>query len=188
MQMQEDLLITGIIKGERKALEQFYDCYAPLLLGVAMRYCNRRDEAEDQLHDSMLKIIRNIKDFKPSFKGAFEAWMKRITINQCLNSLRQRKDFRFSDEIPEISTESDEVMDAELVSDLSSQEIISMMQSLPVGYRTVLNLYVFEEMSHKEIAKELNISENTSKSQLSKARIAMKKKLEQKNKVQEVAG
>lgn len=186
--MQEDSLIVGIIKGERKALEQFYDTYAPILLGVSLRYCNRRDEAEDQLHESLLKIIRNIKDFRPSFKGAFEAWMKRITINQCLNSLRQRRDFRFSDEIPELSTEDDDNMDNELISELDAEDIITMMQSLPVGYRTVMNLYVFEQMTHKEIANELKISENTSKTQLAKARLAMKKKLEHKHKVQEVAG
>lgn len=181
MHMHEDALIAGIIKGDRKAMEHLYDQYAPLLLGVAMRYCHRVDVAEDQVHESLLKILGNVKNFKPSFAGAFEAWMKRITVNQCLKMLRQQKDFRFTDAIPEQSTDAAEEhggdLSEELIFSLKADELAAMMQELPVGYRTVLNLYVFEQMTHKEIAEELQISEGTSKTQLMKARLAMKHKL-----------
>lgn len=176
----DESLLTRIRKGERKAMEELYDNYAPVLLGVAQRYCSRRDEAEDLLHESLMKILKGVHDFRPTFEGAFEAWMKRITVNHCLTFLKRKPDLLKLDSIREsgfdMMQEESEGMDE--LPDLRPEQVISMMQSLPVGYRTVLNLYVFEHMSHKEIARELNITENTSKSQLSKARQFMKKQLE----------
>lgn len=176
----DESLLTRIRKGERKAMEELYDNYAPVLLGVAQRYCSRRDEAEDLLHESLLKILKGINDFRPSFEGAFEAWMKRITVNHCLSFLKKKPDLLKLDSIRESGFDlmQEETTGMDELPDLSPEQVITMMQSLPVGYRTVLNLYVFEHLSHKEIAKELNITENTSKSQLSKARQFMKKQLE----------
>jgi len=179
MQRQEESLLIRIRKGERKAMEELYDNYAPVLLGVALRYCNCREEAEDQLHESLLKILKGIGDFKPSFEGAFEVWMRRVTVNQCLSAMTKKRDFMHTDRIIDSELiepiEDDQIADS--LPDLNPEQIIEMMQSLPMGYRTVLNLYVFEQMSHKEIANKLNITENTSKTQLLKARNSMKKKL-----------
>lgn len=176
----DESLLTRIRKGERKAMEELYDNYAPVLLGVAQRYCSRRDEAEDLLHESLLKILKGINDFRPSFEGSFLAWMKRITANHCLSFLKRKPELLKLDSIRENGFDimSEEQDSYEELPDLSPDQVISMVQSLPLGYRTVLNLYVFEHLSHKEIAKELNITENTSKSQLSKARQYMKKQLE----------
>lgn len=189
MQKQEEALLNRIHKGERKALEELYDTYAPVLLGVARRYCNRIDEAEDMLHESLLKILKSINDFKPAFDGAFEAWMRRITVNQCLSSMKRNFDFSKLDiTLQEEPVQSeDEINENNRMYELTHEEIIEMIQSLPAGYRTVLNLYVFERMSHKEIAMELNITESTSKSQLSKARSIMRRKLELVNNKTEAA-
>ncbi len=190
MQKQEDALLNRIRKGERKAMEELYDNYAPVLLGIARRYCSRMDEAEDMLQESMLKILKGINDFKPAFEGAFEAWMRRITVNQCLSSIRKNLDYSklempLQQEPIEIK---DEINESTRMYELTHEEIIEMVQSLPAGYRTVLNLYVFERMSHKEIAGELNITESTSKSQLSKARSIMRRKLELMNNTTEATG
>lgn len=181
MQSEDEILLGKLRKGERKAMVELYDTWAPVLMGVALRYCNRRDDAEDMVHESLLKILKGVNEFKPTFNGAFEAWMRRITVNQCLTALRRKPDFHLDDSI--LREEAEQLMDEETDDDrlpeISPQKVIEMIQELPPGYRTVLNLYVFERMSHKEIANELNISENTSKSQLSKARNLMKRMLQQ---------
>lgn len=184
----DESLLTRIRKGEKKAMEELYDTYAPVLLGVAQRYCARRDDAEDLLHESLLKILKGVHDFKPSFPGAFEAWMRRITVNQCLTYLKRRNGLLKFDPIDSagelmIAGEPDT---SEPLPELSPEQVMLLIQSLPVGYRTVLNLYVFEHLTHKEIARELNISENTSKSQLSKARNYLKKELDLMMKTVEV--
>lgn len=186
MQRQEDSLLDRLRNGERKAMEELYDTWAPVLFGVAMRYCGRREEAEDMLHESLLKILKGIKDFRPAFSGSFEAWMKRITVNQCLTSLRKKNAFiTLDNNINEDPADNEDEDKEDRLPDLKQEEVIRMMQELPPGYRTILNMYVFERMSHQEISKELKISENTSKSQLSKARNAMKKQLQQWMKVKE---
>lgn len=180
MHSEDEILLGKLRKGERKAMVELYDTWAPVLMGVALRYCNRREEAEDMVHESLLKILKGVNDFKPAFNGAFEAWIRRITVNQCLTALRRKKDF-YLDESKlreDAALMFEEESEDEQLPDISPHKVIEMMQELPPGYRTVLNLYVFEQMSHKEIAKELNISENTSKSQLSKARSMMKKMLQ----------
>ncbi|HLO90956.1 MAG TPA: sigma-70 family RNA polymerase sigma factor [Lentimicrobium sp.] len=184
----DESLLTRIRKGERKAMEELYDTYAPVLLSVAQRYCTRREEAEDLLHESLLKILKGVHTFNPTFEGAFEAWMRRITVNQCLTYIKRKIDFLKIDSLPEsgLIINSDEFDSGELP-ELNPTQVVTMIQSLPIGYRTVLNLYVFEHMTHKEIARELNISENTSKSQLSKARIYLKKQLELTKKTVEAA-
>ncbi len=189
MQKQEDALVNRIRKGERKAMEELYNIYAPVLLGVARRYCSRMEEAEDVLHEALIKVLKGINDFKPAFDGAFEAWMRRITVNQCLSSMKRNIDFSKTDITlqEEPFQIDDDSFENNRMYELTQEEILKMIQLLPAGYRTVLNLYVFERMSHKEIAKELNITENTSKSQLSKARSIMRRKLELMNRTTEAA-
>ena len=188
MQKKDETLVTRLQKGERKAMEELYDTYSPVLLGVAMRYSNRREDAEDLVHEALLRILKGVRDFRETFAGSFEVWMRRITVNQCLSALRKKNDFQHlvSTEKMEASLSNEDEETSELP-DLSPEQLLAMMQSLPDGYRTVLNLYVFEQLSHKEIAKELNISENTSKSQLAKARMAMKRKLSQLQNKEEFA-
>ncbi len=187
MQRKNETLVTRLKKGERKAMEELYDTYSPVLLGISMRYCDRREDAEDMLHESLIKILRGIQDFQETFQGSFEAWMKRITVNNCLGALRNKMNLvrlQGSENLKDEMTDDEE--SGSLVTSLEPQLAIEMIQTLPVGYRTVINLFVFEKMSHKEIASTLNISENTSKSQLSKARSLLRKKILTINKTEEV--
>jgi len=181
--MKGDEIVAREIRRNRKeALEALYDRYAPALLSICMRYCGNLQDAEDVLHDGFIKIIKSIGTFKPTSSGTFEGWMKRIMINTALNFLRDRnRENRFLafETIQErIAGEPDEEDPLDDVQDQVSKEMMmKMICELPPGYRTVFNLYVFEEFTHKEIAAELQLSENTSKSQLSKARTFLRKKI-----------
>ena len=153
------------------------------MLGVCLRYCGNIQDAEDVLHEAFIKIIRNLGTFKDRGEGSFIAWMKRIMVNTALNYVRdhsrERKFLSIDSGTDRIEDDTDE--DENLISVLSEKldpdSIMEMICELPAGYRTVFNLYVFESWSHKEISHSLNCSENTSKSQLSKARAMLRKKL-----------
>lgn len=167
---------------EPSSPEALYDTYAPTLLSLCIRYCGNREDAEDVLHDGFIKIIRNIDSFRARQPGSLAAWMKRIMINTSLNFLRsKRKEFKIF--ATNLTTEPGDLTDdAEDHEDepfliFDPDEVLRLICQLPAGYRTVFNLYVFEEFSHKEIAGELGISENTSKSQLSKARAMLRKQI-----------
>lgn len=159
-----------------------YDSYAPAFLSLCIRYCGNREDAEDVLHDGFIKIIRNIDSFRARQPGSLAAWMKRIMINTALNFLRSKqKDFKifnsnYPGDLPDVTDEAEGIEDEPYIS-LDPEEVLRWICLLPAGYRTVFNLYVFEEFSHKEIAGELGISENTSKSQLSKARALLRKQI-----------
>jgi len=168
------------------AAAEVYDRFAPALLGLCKRYCGNIEDAEDVLHDGFIKILQNLSKFEKRTNGSFEGWMKRIMINTALNHIRSKareKDiFDFNTLPEEISvqeTEEEFLFLKEIESKISKEKLMSMIGDLPVGYRTVFNLYVFESYSHKEIAETLRCSENTSKSQLSKARSLLRKQLKQ---------
>jgi len=161
-----------------------YEAHAPALLSLCLRYCGNIEDAEDVLHDGFIKIIKRLHTFKARENGSFVGWMKRIMVNTSLNYLRDRsKENKFVDIDPlveKIVIEEEEEKDSMINPERFSQEMImNMICELPAGYRTVFNMYVFEDYSHREIANSLNFSENTSKSQLSKARAMLKKKLNQ---------
>ena len=151
------------------------------MLSVCMRYAQNRDEAEDILQEAFIKIFQNIATFRG--EGSFEGWMKRIMINHALNHYRKNKKMPFHQDIDEINEQ--EILNKEDFSRhhelVSADILLSLIQMLPHGYRMVFNLYVFEEYSHKEIGKELSISENTSKTQLLKARRMLRRKLAELN-------
>jgi RNA polymerase sigma-70 factor (ECF subfamily) len=177
-------LINRAIRREKGAIETLYDTHAPRLLHVSFRYCGNREDAEDVLHDGFIKIIQHIDRFRIRESGTLEAWMKRIIVNTALNFVRDRlRDLKNIIPDPNFeqinSTQEDAEDFFEPFNMLDKSVILQMICELPVGYRTVFNLYVFEEYGHKEIAATLGISENTSKSQLSKARAMLRKKITQ---------
>lgn len=179
--MEEDL-INKVIARETDAVEALYDHYAPVLLSVGLRYCGNLADAEDILHDSFLKIIGNLGNFRQRKNGSLLAWMKRIMVNTALNFLRDRKKTDHFSELETIEEvigdENSEPYDTDdSYHTLTQDQIMGIICELPLGYRTVFNLYVMEEFSHKEIAGMLQCSENTSKSQLSKARAILRKKI-----------
>jgi RNA polymerase sigma-70 factor (ECF subfamily) len=169
---------------ETKRLDQasigaLYDQHASWLLGVCIHYMGNRADAEDVLHDGFLKIIANIGSFRNMEKGSLEAWMRRIIVNTALKNIRDHKKDRMTTDLDRIleSTPEFDTRDEFDGYGFSQDQLMTAICELPIGYRTVFNLYVMEEFTHKQIGELLGISENTSKSQLSKARNFLRKRL-----------
>jgi RNA polymerase sigma-70 factor (ECF subfamily) len=181
--LSEELLIEKCRKGEQKAQEELYDRFCATMLGVCMRYCGNRPEAEDLLQEGFMKVFRNIYDFKPRNEGSLATWIKRIMVNTSLNYLREKKHFSFIEEIETVTISEQEKTEVfteendQMMPDMN--ELITMINELPDGYKIIFNLYVFEKQEHKEIARMLGIAEGTSKSQLSKARGYLQKKIKE---------
>jgi len=174
-----DQIIEGCKNGKRHAFNMLYKKYAPLLLGVCLRYSSSKPEAEDVLQEGFIKVFKNIGSYEG--RGSFEGWLKRIMVNTAINHYKSLKKHLHHEEIDNdkgISDETDEgYVDA--YSDFSPEQLMRMINSLPDGYRMVFNLYVFEGMSHKEIAEILDFQVSTSKSQLSKARRLLRTRIQE---------
>lgn len=180
-------LFEQCMEGNRAAQEKLFRIYAPIMLGICLRYTNDRDEAEDVLQEAFIKIFTNMSGFRG--EGSFEGWMKRIVVNTSLNNYYKSKksqSIKNFDDIRETEIVNDD--DSEDMPEIrfTQSEMLEAIQKLPHGYKQVFNLYVFEKYKHREIAEMLDISVNTSKSQLSKARNYLQKLLLQleKNKKQ----
>ena len=169
--------------GNNLCRKQLYELYAPKMMGICFRYAGNEHTAKDLLHDGFLKIFNSIQSFRYRGEGSLRAWMSKIFTNTCLEFLRKHnknlavecvfEDEKFGHLIPDDEeTNSDE--DLSLVPDEMLAEFIA---ELPAGYRTVFNLYVIEEASHKEIAEMLGINESSSRSQLSRAKNILSEKI-----------
>ncbi len=166
--------IKRLQKQDRKAQNALYSDYGPVLLGIIRRYVGSVEDAEEILFDTFGKIYQKVKSFK--FKGSFEGWMKKIAVNESLMYIRRKKKVYFS------STDDVVIADKDVtLPSIYADEILGLMDQLPDGYRTVFNLYLIEGMMHKEIAKELNISPQTSKTQYRQARLRMAQLMNEKN-------
>lgn len=177
--MLERDIIIGCVNGKKKAQETLYLEYSGLLYSICLRYSRNKSEAQDVFHDGFLKILLYIKDFR--FQGSFEGWIKRIMVNTALLHNRDNLKRCFHEDIEQANILKDEDESSNLLSidnnEIDSKTLLNIVQQLPDGYRTVFNLYAIEGFSHKEIAEKLSISENTSKSQLSRARLCLKSKI-----------
>lgn len=163
--MTEQEIISGCKTQNRAAQKCLYDRYAAILYPVARRYVRHQEDAEDVLIQSFYKIMSKIAQYQG--KGSFEGWMRRVVVNESLMFLRKRHNFHIS--IDHIAhSMSDGAPSVETI--LFEKDILEVVNSLPTGYRTVFNLYVIEGYKHREIAEELGISINTSKSQLIQAK------------------
>lgn len=160
-------LIEPCKKGDRKAQRELYQRSAPVLFGVCRRYLTRQEEAEEALGNTYLKIFTKLDTY--TGEGNFEGWLKKIAVRECLSYLRSHKNLFDLDWEGDL-TAPDPYLD-------ESTHLMHLIQALPLGYRTVFNLYAIEGYSHAEIAKNLGISEGTSKSQLSKARKLLQNQL-----------
>ena len=151
--------------------------YSSKMMSVSMRYIHDRMLAEDVLHDAWLKIFENIGSFRE--QGSLEGWMKRIVANTAINELNRKNRQRSTLPYEELKYEEEysSSFESELLDFLLPEQLLNALHELPEGYRSVFNLYVFEKMKHQEIGTLLSISENTSKSQLHKARQLLKKKI-----------
>lgn len=174
MIIQEKELIEGCLKGQSNHQKALYEQYKVPLFRVCLRYAKDKMEAEDMLQDGFVKIFTDLHQFKGT--GALGGWMRKVMVNAALQHIRKHKKFESNIELDDISNlhHTNEIA----TGNLNAQALTALIQKLPTGYRTVFNLFVIEGYSHKEIAELLNINENTSKSQLSKAKAALRKVLE----------
>ncbi len=168
----EKELINLCLKGDRKAHKQLYDHYARTMFGICLRYSNGYEEAKDILQDGFIKVFTKLGQYR--FSGSFEGWMKRIFVNTALEFYRVNKSHMNQSDV-ELAV--DNPHHDFTVEHMSRKEILIALNKLAPGYRTVLNMYVIEGYSHAEIAEMLGISEGTSKSQLSRARVLLQEAL-----------
>ena len=173
-------LLDAINNGERAALRRLYDRYAGYAMSVALRYIPQRDEVHDVMQDSFVKILTTIQRFNYRGEGSLKSWICRIVANQSLDYLREHERFMLTDDIPE---EVDEEPD---IGGVPHDELMKMISRLPANYRTVLNLFVFEQYSHREIALQLGIKENTSSSIFFRAKRMLSKMIQEYIKQQEI--
>jgi RNA polymerase sigma factor (sigma-70 family) len=166
-------ILEGCLKGNLKAQRELYDCFASKMLGVCMRYAANREEAKDILHDGFIKIFTKLDTYSGS--GPLEAWMRRIFVNTALENLRKNDVLRDTVDY-EGATENIEA-NVDIESDITHDELLLIINSMPPGYRTVFNLYAIEGYAHQEIAALLHISEGTSKSQYARAKVWLQTKI-----------
>ena len=180
--VSDEQIIKGCKKHKRHAFSLLYQKYGAVMLGVCVRYIWNRNEAEDVLQEGFIKIFTKIKTFEG--RGSFEGWLKRIMVNTAINYLKSNKKFQMEEEFDANNlNHAVDYNDTEFVEDdsiIPQEELISMINELPTGYKLVFNMYVLEGMTHKEIAEILGCSLGTSKSQLSKARKYLRAKIEEK--------
>lgn len=179
--MTDTELIKGCIKGEGHCQKALFNRYASPLLGVCQRYARNKEDAEDILQDSFVKIFGKLEQFKG--EGSFEGWMRRVAVNTALKKYtvsRYTKEFSV-EHIFEVA----EAASAESTSfsHLSEKDLLALINNLPDGYRLIFNLYVIEGYQHDEIGKMLNIQASTSRSQLVKARQLLQREIIQSQKI-----
>lgn len=168
----EKALLEDIKSGDRVAMRQLYDRYIGYAMAVALRYVPQRDDANDVLQDSFVKILSSVSRFEYRGEGSLKGWVLRIVANEAISFVKQKERFSFVSEIPD-----EEVTDDPHVEKVPPEVLTQLIGELPSGYRVVLNLFVFGQMSHKEIAEQLGIKESTSASQYLRAKKLLAKKI-----------
>lgn len=166
-------VISGCIAGDRLSQKALYEHFYSKMLSVCHRYAKDYDEAVGLLNEGFVKVFCNIAKYRP--ERSLESWIKRIMINNAIDHYRKMKKHRHQMDITEVY---DHGKEGDILPSLEAEEILKLVQQLPPAYRTVFNLFAIDGLSHKEIAKQLGISEGTSKSNLSKARAKLKIKLQ----------
>jgi RNA polymerase sigma factor (sigma-70 family) len=174
--MLDEKIIRLCIEGDRISQEKLYNYYASRMRGICVRYSKSEVEAEDIFQDAFIKVFNNIKKFNNN--GSFDGWIRRIVTNTAID--HYRKNLIISDHIEYDMTGDDHRGSIEITHELEEQDLLKILNQLPPGYKLIFNLFAIEGFSHKEISEMLNISQGTSKSQLTKARKLIRTILEKK--------
>ncbi len=164
----ENDLINGCIEGDRRMQEELYRRFSPRMYAVCLRYAGNAEEAEDILQEGFIKIFKKLDSFRG--EGSFEGWVRRIFVNTAIEHFRRK---RYLQPVTEKEENSIEGKSLSALDDLAEKDILALVRQLSPGYRTVFNMYVVEGYTHKEIGDMLGISEGTSKSQLSRAKVIL---------------
>jgi RNA polymerase sigma factor (sigma-70 family) len=175
--MTEEAILQGCLKNQAAAQKELYNRYSPKMLAVCYRFAHNREDAEDMLQEGFIKVFSQIHTFQN--KGAFEGWIRRIIVHTCINNLKKNK--RFNESVDILHASSVQVREESVPSIVQAKQIVDCIRILPIGYRTVLNLYAIEGYSHKEISDMLDIEESTSRSQYTRAKQMLEDILIKKN-------
>jgi len=175
--MTEEYIIAGCLHKEPSAQRELYTRFSPKMLAVCYRFAQSREDAEDMLQEGFIKVFTQIHTFQN--KGAFEGWIRRIIVHTCINFLKKYK--KFSDSVDLANADYVYIKEETIPSIMQAKQVTECIRHLPIGYRTVLNLYAIEGYSHREIAIMLDIEESTSRSQYTRAKTMLENILIKKN-------
>lgn len=181
--MTEEAILKGCLQNDPAAQKELYNRYSPKMLSVCYRFAHNREDAEDMLQEGFIKIFSQMHTF--GNRGAFEGWIRRIIVHTCINILKKNK--KFNESVDIIHATGAVTREESVPSIVQAKQIVECIRMLPIGYRTVLNLYAIEGYSHREIGNLLDIEESTSRSQYTRAKamleeILVRKKIIQKPK------
>ena len=166
--MTEEAILKGCLNNNAAAQRELYNKYSSKMLAVCYRYGHNREDAEDMLQEGFIKVFLQIHTFEN--RGAFEGWIRRIFVNTAIEQFRKKNYLKPLTEVEENTVEGKYLS---VLDTLAEKDIIQLVQQLSPGYRTVFNMYVIEGYTHKQISEILGISEGTSKSQLSRAKLIL---------------
>jgi RNA polymerase sigma factor (sigma-70 family) len=174
LNITESDLINGCIEGNRRMQEELYNRFSGRMYAVCLRYAGNGEEAQDILQDGFIKVYKKLDSFRG--EGSFEGWVRRIFVNTAIEHFRRKK---YLSPVTEKEENTIEGKYTSVLDEMAAKDIMALVQELSPGYRTVFNMYVVEGYSHKEIATMLGISEGTSKSQLSRAKVILQDMVKQ---------
>ncbi|MDG1330986.1 MAG: RNA polymerase sigma factor [Crocinitomicaceae bacterium] len=172
-QLSDQELLVACMKNHRKAQRELYDRFSPMMKGICMRYASSEIEADDILQESFIKIFRNLKSYND--KGKLGAWIRKITVNTAIEFYRKRA--IHSQHMNDLALEAETGGSTELFETVDLEILQQEIQKLPDGFRVVFNLYAIEGFTHREIGQQLGIAAGTSKSQFSRAKKLLQKKV-----------
>jgi RNA polymerase sigma-70 factor (ECF subfamily) len=181
--MTEEHMLAGCLKNDAASQDALYARFSPRMLGVCYRFAKNREDAEDMLQEGFIKVFSQIHQYRGD--GVLEGWIRRIVVHTCINNLKKNKKFS---ECVDISNAHGLMIREDMIPGImQAKEVVECIRMLPLGYRTVLNLYAIEGYSHREIGQLLDIEESTSRSQYTRAKsmledILVKRDLMQKTK------
>lgn len=174
--MSEEAILQGCLKNQPAAQQELYSNYSPKMLSVCYRFARNREDAEDMLQEGFIRVFTQIHQFQS--KGSFEGWIRRIIVHTCINHLKKHKKFNDSVDIAQAHTLY--VREDSVPSIIQAKQVVECIRMLPIGYRTVLNLFAIDGYTHREIAGMLDIEESTSRSQYTRAKGMLEQILIQK--------
>ena len=169
----EQELLKGCQQKDPKAQTAFYNRYRSKLMGVCMRYAKSEEDAEDIFQDAFIKIFKNIDSIQKI--EAVNSWVKQVVVNTAINHYHANLKFKQNTDYEDVYVANNDHL--EIVASMGTEDLLGIINELPDGYRVVFNMYVIDGYNHLEIGERLGISENTSKSQLSRAKDSLRKKL-----------
>ena len=170
-------MLKGCLRNQAAAQQELYYRYSPKMLSVCYRYAKSREDAEDMLQEGFIKVFGQLKQFQS--RGALEGWIRKIIVHTCINNLKKNK--KFTESVDLIHASGVHIREDNVPSIVQAKQVVECIRMLPIGYRTVLNLFAVEGYSHREIAGMLDIEESTSRSQYTRAKAMLEEILVKKH-------